>query len=311
MEIMKTKAKLFWKNRQLTCMALPTFVWLVLFGYIPLIGIVIAFKDYRIYGDFFENILQSKWVGFENFKFLFSTNDAVIMIRNTVGYNSIFIVLDIVFPLILAIMLNSLLEKRLSKIYQTLLFFPYFLSWVIVDYFVFAFLSQDKGLVNSMLLSMGGSKVYWYSTTWSWPFLLVLTNVWKGLGYNIVIYIAAIVGIDRTYYEAASLDGATKLQQARLITLPMLRGLIAVLFLMGVGKIFNSNLGLFYNVPRDSAALYSVTQTIDTYVFHVFKILGDIKLSSAAAAFQSVIGLVIIVLCNFIIRIIDRDSALF
>jgi len=308
---MKEKIRTFWKNWQLTCMALPTLLWLIIFSYIPLVGIIIAFKDYRIYGDFFDNLFQSKWVGFENFKFLFSTNDGGIMIRNTVVYNSIFIVMDIVIPLMLAMMLNSLLEKRVSRFYQTLLFFPYFLSWVIVDYFVFAFLSQDKGLINGMIVSLGGSKVDWYSTTWAWPFLLVLVNVWKGLGYNIVIYIAAIVGIDRTYYEAASLDGATKFQQARLITLPMLRSLIAVLFLLGVGKIFNSSLGLFYNVPRDSAALYGVTQTIDTYVFHVFKILGDIKLSSAAAAFQSLVGLVIIVLCNFVIRIIDRDSALF
>lgn len=308
---MRLKLKRFWKNRQLTVMALPGFVWFVIFAYLPLVGIVIAFKDYRIFGDFFDNLFNSKWVGFENFQFLFSTNDAAEMIRNTIGYNAIFIVLNILIPLILAIMLGSLLNKRTSKVYQTLMFFPYFLSWVIIDYFVYAFLSQDKGLVNSMLAGMGGGKISWYSETSAWPWLLVYINVWKGLGYNIVIYLAAIIGIDRTYYEAASLDGATKFQQARLITIPMLRGLIAILLLMGVGRIFNSDIGLFYNVPRDSAALYSVTQTIDTYVYHVFRVMGNIKLSSAAAAFQSIIGLVVIVICNFIIRAVDRDSALF
>jgi len=305
------RLKRFWKNRNLTALAVPGFVWFIVFCYLPLIGLGVAFEDYRIYGSFFDNLIQSKWVGLQNFKFLFSTNDAWIMIRNTIGYNSIFIVLNIVIPLLLAILLGSLLNKRLSKLYQTLLFFPYFLSWVIINYFVFAFLSQDKGLVNSIILSLGGEKGNWYSETAIWPGLLVFINTWKGLGYNIVIYLAAIIGIDRTYYEAASLDGATKFQQARLITIPILRGLIAVLFLLGVGKIFNSDIGLFYNVPHDSSALYGVTQTIDTYVFHVFKVMGDIKLSSAAAAFQSVIGLVVIVIANFIIRAIDRDSALF
>lgn len=308
---MRIKLKRFWKNRQLTALALPGFVWFIIFAYLPLIGITIAFKDYRIYGSFFDNLVQSKWVGFENFQFLFSTNDAMEMIRNTIGYNAIFIVLNILVPLILAIMLEALLNKRTSRIYQTLMFFPYFLSWVIIDYFVYAFLSQDKGFINGLIVSMGGDKVSWYSNTAAWPGLLVFINIWKGLGYNIVIYLASIVGINRTYYEAASLDGATRFQQARLITIPMLRGLIAILFLMGVGKIFNSDIGLFYNVPRDSAALYSVTQTIDTYVYHVFRVMGDIKLSSAAAAFQSVTGLVIIVISNFIIRLIDRDSALF
>ncbi len=303
--------KRFWKNWNLTALAIPGFVWFVVFCYLPLIGLVVAFKDYRIYGSFFENLVQSKWVGLQNFEFLFSTNDAWTMIRNTVGYNMIFIILNIVVPLILAILLGSLLNKRMSKVYQTLLFFPYFLSWVIINYFVFAFLSQDKGFVNSVILSLGGEKMSWYSEPGLWPWLLVFVNTWKGLGYNIVIYLAAIIGIDRTYYEAASLDGATKFQQARHITIPLLRGLIAILFLLGVGRIFNSDIGLFYNVPRDSSAIYGVTQTIDTYVYHVFKVMGNIKLSSAAAAFQSVVGFVVILISNFVIRAIDRDSALF
>lgn len=308
----KNKVKLFKKNFSLTLMAVPGFAWFVIFSYLPLIGLLIAFKDFKIYGSFFQNLMQSEWVGLRNFEFLFATKDAVKMIRNTVGYNAVFIILNIVVPLVLAIVLNSLLNKKSSKIYQTLMFFPYFLSWVVVNYFVFAFLSPDKGLVNSIMGSMGlSSKTNWYIKPELWPFLLVFVNTWKGLGYNIVIYLASIIGIDRTYYEAAELDGASKFKQATQITLPMLRGMIAILFLMAVGKIFNSDIGLFYTVTRDSGSLYDATQTIDTYVFRVMKTLGDYTKSSAAAAFQSVVGFVVILVSNFIIRKIDRDSALF
>lgn len=303
--------KTFTKNIGLTALAVPGFIWFVVFCYLPLVGLVIAFKDFKIYGSFFDNLVKSKWVGLDNFNFLFATNDAWMMIRNTVGYNAIFIVLNIIIPLVLAIMLNSLYNKRMSKVYQTLMFFPYFLSWVVVNYFVFAFLSPDKGLVNNILLGMGLEKSNWYATPGIWPWLLVFVNTWKGLGYNIVIYLAAIIGIDRTYYEAAALDGASKLQQARLITIPLLRGMIAVLFLMAVGKIFNSDIGLFYNVTRDSGSLYTITQTIDTYVYRTFKTLGNISLSSAAATFQSVVGFAVILISNFVIRKIDRESALF
>lgn len=301
----------FKKNIGLTALALPGFVWFVLFSYIPLIGLLVAFKDFQIFGSFFDNLIQSDFVGFKNFGFLFATKDAWKMIRNTLGYNSIFIVLNIVVPLILAIIMNSLRNKRTSKVYQTLIFFPYFLSWVIVNYFVFAFLSHDKGLVNSIFLQMGLEKGEWYSDPTIWPFLLVFINTWKGLGYNMVIYLAAIIGIDHTYYEAASLDGATKFQQARHITIPMLRGMIAVLFLLAVGKIFNSDIGLFFNVTRNSGALFDVTQTIDTYVYRVLKVTGNISLSAAAACFQSVTGLIVILLSNVVIKKVDPDSALF
>lgn len=305
------RMKRFKSNIGLTAIAVPGFVWFVIFSYIPLIGLLIAFKDYRIYGSFIDNIVKSKWAGLKNFEFLFATNDAGIMIRNTIGYNIIFIILNIVVPLILAIMINSIYSRKLTNVYQTLIFFPYFLSWVAINYFVFAFLSPDKGLVNNILISAGLDKHNWYSEPKLWPVLMVMLNTWKGLGYNIVIFLATIMGIDKTYYEAASLDGATKLQQARFITVPLVRGLVAVLFLLGVGKIFNSDIGLFFNVTRDSGAIYDVTQTIDTYVYRTFKTLGNISLSSAAATFQSVVGFVIIVISNLVVRKIDRDSALF
>lgn len=301
----------FKKNFELTAIALPGLIWFILFSYLPLIGIVIAFKDYRISGGFFESLLSSEWVGFENFKFMFATNDAKIMVRNTLLYNVFFIVINIAVPLFIAIMISELLNKQGAKAYQTMIFFPYFLSWVVVSYFVWAFLSPDRGLINRLLESLGMDGVSWYSEKKYWPFFLTFFNTWKNLGYNIVIYLATIVGIDRTYYEAASLDGASKWQQVKHITLPQLRSLVAVLFLMAIGKVFNSDFGLFYQVPRNSGALFPVTQTVDTYVYRTFRVIGDIGMSSAAAAFQSIVGLVFILVANYVIRKIDRESALF
>ncbi len=301
----------FKKNFGLTAIALPGLIWFILFSYLPLIGIVIAFKDYRISGGFFESLLSSEWVGFENFKFMFATNDAKIMVRNTLLYNVFFIVINIAVPLFIAIMISELLNKQGAKAYQTMIFFPYFLSWVVVSYFVWAFLSPDRGLINRLLESLGMDGVSWYSEKKYWPFFLTFFNTWKNLGYNIVIYLATIVGIDRTYYEAASLDGASKWQQVKHITLPQLRSLVAVLFLMAIGKVFNSDFGLFYQVPRNSGALFPVTQTVDTYVYRTFRVIGDIGMSSAAAAFQSIVGLVFILVANYVIRKIDRESALF
>ena len=242
---------------------------------------------------------------------MFATNDAKIMVRNTLLYNVFFIAINIVVPLFIAIMISELLNKRGAKAYQTMIFFPYFLSWVVVSYFVWAFLSPDRGLVNRLFESLGMEGVSWYSEKKYWPFFLTFFNTWKNLGYNIVIYLAAIVGIDKTYYEAASLDGASKWQQIKHVTLPQLRSLIAVLFLMAIGKVFNSDFGLFYQVPRNSGALFPVTQTVDTYVYRTFRVIGDIGMSSAAAALQSIVGLVFILVANYVIRKIDRESALF
>ncbi len=303
--------KRFKKNFGLTAIAIPGFIWFILFSYLPLIGIVIAFKDYKISGGFFESLISSEWIGFDNFKFMFATNDAKIMVRNTLLYNVFFIAINIVVPLFIAIMISELLNKRGAKAYQTMIFFPYFLSWVVVSYFVWAFLSPDRGLVNRLFESLGMEGVSWYSEKKYWPFFLTFFNTWKNLGYNIVIYLAAIVGIDKTYYEAASLDGASKWQQIKHVTLPQLRSLIAVLFLMAIGKVFNSDFGLFYQVPRNSGALFPVTQTVDTYVYRTFRVIGDIGMSSAAAALQSIVGLVFILVANYVIRKIDRESALF
>ncbi|WP_082788721.1 ABC transporter permease [Lederbergia lenta] len=293
-------------------MVLPGTIWFLLFSYLPMFGTVIAFKDFRISRDgFFASVLNSEWVGFDNFKYLFSTDSAFVITRNTILYNLVFIILGLVLAVAVAIILNELANKKLAKIYQTGMLFPHFLSWVIVSYFVFTFLSADRGLLNNILDGFGIDAISWYNEPKYWPFIIIFMSMWKGIGYGSIVYLAAIVGIDRTYYEAAMIDGATKWQQIRHVTIPMITPLIVILTILNVGKIFNSDFGLFYQLPRDSGALYSVTNTIDTFVYRGLMSLGDIGMSTAAGLYQSFVGLVLVLLTNYIVSKIDEENALF
>lgn len=300
------------KNFSLSLFCLPGFIWFILLSYLPMFGVIIAFKNYRIFSDnFFYNLYMSDWVGFRNFKFFFLSKDAWIIIRNTICYNAVFIVVNIVLAMFTAIAINELLNKRLAKFYQTSLFLPYFLSWVVISYAVFAFLSPDKGLINQIVKSFGGHNINWYTNKSWWPLFLVVINAWKGLGYNTVIYLSALSGIDKTYYEAASMDGASKWQQVKYITIPMLKPVITVIFIMSLANIFRADFGLFYQVPRDSGPLYPVTNVIDTYVFRALTRTGDIGLSSAVSLLQSFVGAVLIILANKLVRRYDKERALF
>lgn len=299
-------------NSELILLALPGAIWFIVFSYIPMFGIIIAFKTYRVTGNgFLHDIIASEWVGFKNFEFLFKSNDAWLIIKNTIGYNSVFIVLGIVLPVCVAIALNELLNKKFAKIYQTGMFLPYFLSWVVVSYCVYAFLSNDKGYINGVLQHFHKDGIMWYAEPKFWPFILTFMSQWKGLGYGTVVYLAALAGIDKTYYEAAMIDGATKWQQIKYITLPMLKPVITILFILAVGRIFNADFGLFFQVPMDTGALYSTTQVIDTYVYRGLMNLGEIGMSSAAGVYQSVVGLILILISNYIVRKIDNENSLF
>lgn len=301
-----------YKNRVWLLMVLPGTIWLLLFSYLPMVGNVIAFKKFRIDPDgFFASIINSEWIGWDNFKYLFSTDSAYLITRNTIGYNLIFIILGMVTAVTTAILLSELANKKLAKYFQTGMLFPHFLSWVIVSYFVFTFLSPDRGLLNNILGWFNIEGLSWYSEPKYWPFFLVIMSMWKGIGYGSIVYLASIVGIDKTYYEAAMIDGATKWQQVKHVTLPMLKPLIIILLIMDVGKIFNSDFGLFFQVPRDSGALYSVTNTIDTFVYRGLMSLGDIGMSTAAGLYQSAVGFVLVIITNYIVRKIDEESALF
>lgn len=298
-------------NKELLILSAPGAIWFLLFAYLPLFGIVVAFKKFRISGNFFESLFTSKFVGFENFQFLFSSGDAWIIVRNTVLYNLMFIILGVVLPVIVALFLNELRQKGMAKIYQSSMFLPYFLSWVVVSYCVFAFLNPDKGYFNGVLNRLGLEEISWYTEKKLWPFIIVFMSQWKGIGYNTVVYLASICGIDKTYYEAAMLDGASKWQQVKYITMPMLKPVITILLIMSVGGIFKADFGLFYQLPKDSGPLYPVTNVLDTYIFRALKSSGEIGMSSAAALFQSTVGFVLIMIANKVVSKVDSENALF
>lgn len=301
-----------YKNRIWLLMVLPGTIWLLLFSYLPMFGQVLAFKKFRIHPDgFFASVINSEWVGWENFEYLFSTSDAWIITRNTLVYNIIFIVVGLIAAVATAIMLSELVNKKLSKVYQTSILFPHFISWVIGSYFVFTFLSTDHGLLNHVLSWFHIDPISWYSESKYWPFILVFMTLWKGVGYGSIVYLASIVGIDRAYYEAAMIDGASKWKQIKHVTLPMLKPLMIILTIMNIGRIFNSDFGLFYQVPRDSGALYSVTNVIDTFVYRGLMNLGDIGMSTAAGLYQSAVGFTLVMITNYIVRKVDDESALF
>jgi len=300
------------RNRALLIMILPGTIWFLVFAYLPMFGTVLAFKDFRISRDgFFASVINSEWVGFKNFEYLFSTNDAYIITRNTILYNLCFIILGLIIAVAFAIMLSELVNKKMAKVYQTGMFLPHFLSWVIISYFAFTFLSMDKGTLNHIITLFGGDKISWYSEPKYWPFILVLVGIWKGVGYNSVVYLASLTGIDKSYYEAAVIDGASKWKQIRYITIPLLKPLMIILTILAIGGIFRSDFGLFYQLPKDSGSLYPVTNVIDTFVYRGLINMGDIGMSTAAGLYQSLVGLVLILLANYIVRKIERDHAIF
>lgn len=309
---MKKKLQKYYRHRALIFMALPGLVWMIFFFYIPVFGNVVAFKDFKYSPDgFMASLINSPWVGFDNFKFLFSSSNAYLITRNTVLYNIGFITIGLVCALFIAVVLSEIRSKKMIKIYQTTMLLPYFLSWVIIGYFVYAFLSPDKGLMNIIITSFGGTEINWYNEPKFWPLILIILGVWKGVGYSSIIYFAAIMGIDPSYYEAAMVDGASKWQQIKNVTLPQLIPLITILSILAVGNIFKADFGLFYNVTRDSGALYEVTSVLDTYIYNGLANTGDIGMASAAGLYQSVVGCVLLVSTNAIVRKFDDSSALF
>lgn len=306
-----SKAK---KTLMLLTMVAPGAIWLLLLRYLPMGGIILAFKNYKIYPKdptFLNNLIHSKWVGLDNFKFLFTTGDSWVMIRNTLAYNIVFIILGVIIPVAFAIMMSELSKKFVAKTYQTLMFFPYFLSWVVVSYFLNAFIDAQYGLIPMAQRAAGETAVSWYTTPGPWPYIIVFANLWKNVGYSTVLYLAAITGIDQTQYEAAAIDGASKWQQILHVTLPNLRTMIAILFILNVGKIFNADFGLFWNVPMQNGALFSVTQVIDTYIYRVLMNTGNIGQSTAAGLLQNIVGFICIIGANAVVKKIDSDSTLF
>lgn len=297
----------FKRHWRLHLLALPTVVYLLLFCYLPMFGVTLAFQNYNISKGFFG----SEFVGFKNFEFLFKTQDAWRITRNTVLYNVAFIVLNTSMSVLLAIVFNELFVKRFAKTLQTMLIMPHFLSMAVVGIVVYAFLNARDGIVNSVISSLGGKTRNWYIYKPIWPWLLVFVNMWKGVGYGGIVYVASISGISQEYYEAAVLDGASKWQQTRYVTIPHLRKIIIIMLILNMGSIFKGDFGLFYNVTQNNGALYEYTDVIDTYIYRALITLGNTGMSAAAGLYQSLVGFVLILLSNFIVRKVDEESALF
>lgn len=271
-------------------------------------GIVLAFKRY----DYKLGIFKSPFIGLHNFEFLFRTKDAFNITKNTLLYNVVFILLGTFAAIAVAIILNDITNKKIKKICQTCILVPYLISMVVVSYIVYGFLNSQFGFINkSILIPMGIQPISWYSTPSYWPFILVFVNLWKNMGYNCIIYYATIVGIDKSYYEAAEIDGAGKWQQLKYITLPCLKTTIIILTLMAIGRIFYSDFGLFYQVPMNSGALIDATNTIDTYVYRGLTQTNNIGMAAAAGFYQSIVGFILILSVNQIVRKVNKESALF
>lgn len=298
---------------ELTILSTPSIIYFLLFAYLPMLGIILPFKRYKIFPrkGFFYNIFNSEWIGFDNFKFIFKSNDIYILLRNTIIYNIIFIILGIVIPVALAILIRELYSQIRSKFYQTLTFFPYFMSWVIVSYFIYAFLSTDKGVINSMLKYFGYERIKWYTSPEYWPFILVFVQMWKTVGYSTIVYLATISGIDSSLYEAAVIDGASKWEQIKYITLPGIKKVVIIMFLLAVGRIFYSDFGLFYQATRGvPGSLFKVAATLDTYVYNALKSGSPIGMISAVSLLQSIACFITIMTANAIVKKLDPESSI-
>ncbi len=296
------------KNLTYMLFLLPGLVYLVINNYVPMMGVFIAFKNI----DYVKGIFKSDWIGLENFRFLFRTKDALVMTRNTLLYNLVFIIAGTIFAVFVAILLCELGEKLSARLFQSALILPYLLSWVIISYIVFAFLSSDTGYINKAVLEPAGKGfVNWYGEPFYWIFILIFVFLWKSTGYQSIVYMANIAGIDSSIKEAARIDGANKLQEIRYVVLPLLRPTVVIMTLMAIGRIFYSDFGLFFQVPMDSGALYPATQTVDTYVYRGLMKLNDIGMASAAGLYQSVVGFILVLLSNLAVKKADPDNALF
>ncbi len=304
----KTAFKTFKHFLPFYLMMVPGLVYLIINNYIPMTGLVMAFQRYTVKGG----IYGSPWVGLNNFKFLFATKDAWLITRNTILYNVAFIIIGNICAIGVAVCLNSIKKKMVRQVYQTIILLPYIISIIVVAYLANAFLAGDLGFINNYILEpLGFETIAFYNEPKYWPFILVFLNVWKGVGYSCILYLANLSAINPNFYEAAAIDRATRGQMFRYITLPCLKPTIITLLIMSIGKIFYSDFGLFYQVPMQSGALFGVTQTIDTYVFYGLMNNSNIGMTAAAGFYQSLVGFVLVLTSNAVVRKVSSENAMF
>lgn len=296
-----------YKYRAFLLMLAPAVIYTLVFSYYPMTGIVLAFKKYTYAGG----IWGSAWNGFENFKFFFRSGQAGTVIRNTMLYNIAFICINTITQIAVAILLTEIHSRHYRKISQSIMFLPYFISWVIVGVMAFNIFSSDYGFMNKLIMALGGERITFYTTPKAWPFILVFFNLWKGVGYGSVMYLAAIMGVDTSIYEAAAIDGANVFQRILKVTIPMIMPTTIILFLLSVGGIFKGNFDMFYNLVGNNGLLYNYTDVIDTLTFRALITNNDFGMSAAIGLFQSVLCFITVVLVNKLVGRYDRDYTLF
>jgi putative aldouronate transport system permease protein len=298
--------RFFSKHIELFTLSLPAVIYIFVMAYIPMFGVVIAFKNYK----YDKGILGSDWVGFKNFEFLFKSETAFRITRNTVLYNLGYMLLTTVCALLVAILLNEIAKKWL-KVYQTAMILPFFLSWVVVSYITLAFLDHQNGFINGGLAYLGFDKIKWYFEAKHWPYILNVVHLWKSIGFSALVYYSGILGIDAELYEAARIDGAKRRQMVTSITIPQLSPLIIILLILGIGNMFRGDFGLHYFIPNNSGMTYSTTDIIDTYIYRALSEIADVSMASAIGLYQSFVGFVLVVAANYTVRKINEDNSLF
>lgn len=296
-------------NIEFGLMALPGLIFFILFNYLPMYGVIVAFKDFKP----LKGIMGSKWVGFDNFEFFFTSQDAWRVTRNTLLYNGTFIVLGLILPVIFALMLYFLRSNAARKVYNTLAILPNFLSWVIVAFIVYALFNSQFGVVNSIMSKMGLKPIEWYSELKAWPLILTITKQWQSIGMSSVLYYATLVSIDESLLEAARVDGANTFRISWSICVPHLETIMVIQGILAVGNIFGGDFGLFYQVPKDQGVLYPVTDIIPTYIFRGLQsgLSRDMSISAAVGLFQSLVGMLLVIFTNMIVLKISPEDSLF
>jgi putative aldouronate transport system permease protein len=287
-------------------MTVPTIIWICIFNYYPMYGILIAFKDY----SYKKGILKSPWAGFDNFEFLFNYKGVWKIFFNTIFLNLLFLVFTTFFSVLLALVFVEIKNKVYNKLVQTIAIFPHFVSWTVVAMFMSGILGSS-GFITKWIVDSGAADPMFYRNPEAWPIILVILKIWQGAGYGSIVYVAAITGFDQEIYEAARVDGATRLQRVSKITLPLLKTTIIMLTIMSIGKIFNGDFGMIYAIVGDNTGLYPTTDVVDTFVYRALRQMNNLGMSTATSLFQSVVGLILVYLSNAVTKKIEPDAAIF
>lgn len=295
------------EDRHLLLMCLPAVIKIFIFSYLPMFGVIMAFKDYIPV----KGILGSPWSGLKNFEFFFKSVDAWTILRNTIGLNFILIVVELLASVFFALLLYEITNRKLLKVYQSVMFFPYFFSWVLVGLMLTTILNPSTGMLTKLIADLTGKEVAFYSEPIYWLIILPLVGIWKGTGFSSLIYYSGLMSIDKELFEAAEIDGATKVQSIRHISLPFLMPMIVMLTILAIGKILHADFGLFYFVPRNVTVLYPVTDVLDTYVFRALSVNGDFGMSAAVGLFQAIVGFILIIGTNKLSKMYNREYGLF